>query len=58
MNYYLQDLDVSNLQWSRLEDDEGYDMALEGLEARDEIKSDWGNDGITRGCRLVDDDGT
>ncbi len=55
--YYLQDYDPSNGYWYRDEDEAVLDTALEGLERRDEITGCWVNDGISRGCSLVDDDG-
>ncbi len=55
--YYIQWLDVTNSMWNREEDEAVLATATEGLERRDEIIGGWANDGLERGCRLVDDDG-
>jgi len=57
MNYYIQTRCISTYTWSRDEDETPFDSPLDALERRDEIKSNWNNDGLPRGCRVVSDDG-
>ena len=45
-------------RWAREYDDEGpWETALPALERRDAIIGSWSNDGISRGTRIVDEDG-
>ena len=55
--YYLQSLHVADLMWHRDPELPACSTALGALEARDEIKGNWQNDGVRRGVRVVDDEG-
>ena len=53
MFHYLQEYNAMDRTWKR--GDAKFTCALDALEARDEAIGDWDNDGVERGCRVVDD---
>ena len=60
--YYLQHYNAMSGQWCRIQDDpkcenQQFDSALDALEARDDEIHNWDNDGVRRGCRVVDHSG-
>jgi hypothetical protein len=57
MKYHIQKRHLDDRTWYRVEDEGPFDTALDALECRDEITSDFPNDGMDRACRVVDDDG-
>ena len=55
--HHIQHREISSGQWYRDTDEGPFPDPLPALERRDEIRSEWQNDGIQRGCRAVDDAG-
>jgi hypothetical protein len=55
--YHLQMKDITTGLWARSEDHSSRDTATEQLETRDYVISGWKNDGLPKGCRVVNDAG-
>lgn len=55
--FVIQRREISTGIWYRDEEVTPFKHALDALEKRDDIIREWPNDGVTRACRVVNDEG-
>jgi hypothetical protein len=55
--YYIQRYEAATGKWRTRAEDNQFETLLPALEERDSTIEGWPNDGVKRGCRVVNDDG-